>query len=136
MKLLTRNTDYAIRAILFLAENKQKKFSVTELSKNTKVPYQFLRRILQILHKKRLLKSYKGKGGGFSLEIPAKNISLISIAKIFQGDLKLNECLLKKIPCPNIAKCVLRKKLKKIEDYVLRELGKIKISQLLKKESK
>ncbi|MCM8819173.1 MAG: Rrf2 family transcriptional regulator [Candidatus Omnitrophica bacterium] len=131
MKLLKRHTDYAIRALLVLMRNKGKKiFSVAYLAEKTKIPYQFLRVILQRLHKNRLLKAYKGKSGGFSLAKSQDNISLLSIIRIFQGEFRLNECLFRKIVCPNINKCILRKRLKKIENYVLEELEKIKLSEL------
>ncbi|MCM8787675.1 MAG: Rrf2 family transcriptional regulator [Candidatus Omnitrophica bacterium] len=132
MKLLKRHTDYAIIALLVLAKNKSKKiFSVAELAKTTKIPYQFLRGILQHLHKHKLLKAYKGKNGGFSLATSLDNVSLLSIIRIFQGEFKLNECLFRKMVCPNINRCVLRKRLKKIESYFLEELEKIKLGELI-----
>ena len=67
MKLITRDTDYAIRAITYMAKHKESRVSVKELVKNLKVPRPFLRKILQVLDKKGLLRSYKGKGGGFLL---------------------------------------------------------------------
>jgi Rrf2 family protein len=105
MKLITRDTDYAVRALCFIAESKKEIVSATELVKNLKAPRPFLRKILQILNKKRLLRSYKGLGGGFSLRISPQKIFLIDLIEIFQGPLKLNECIFKKRICPNIKTC-------------------------------
>ena len=56
MKLITRDTDYAIRALCFIARFKKKIVSVSELVKVLKIPRPFLRKILQTLNKKRILK--------------------------------------------------------------------------------
>jgi len=132
VKLITRDTDYALRAICFIVKQKNKIVAVGELVKELKIPRPFLRKILQVLNKKGILVSYKGKGGGFSLAKPAEKIYLSDLMRIFQGRFQLNECLFKKVLCPNIRKCPLRKKMDKIEGYVIRELKPITIASLLR----
>jgi len=131
MKLITRDTDYAIRAVSYMAKNKNKIISVTELVKKLRVPRPFLRKILQVLDKKGLLKSQKGKGGGFILEALPRDIFLLDLMKIFQGRFSLNECFLKKHACPHTRDCPLREKINKIERYVINELKSISIAYLL-----
>ena len=132
MRLVNRDTDYAIRAICFIAQTKNKIISVSHLVKALKVPRSFLRKILQLLNKKKLLKSYKGQGGGFSLLVPVHKVFLLDLIEIFQEDFKLNECFLKKDICPNTRSCQLKDKLDKIENYVLKELKSITIADLLR----
>jgi len=132
VKLITRDTDYAIRAICFLAKDNKKLFSVPLLVKELKVPYPFLRKILQQLNKKRILKSQKGSGGGFQLAVPAEKISLVELISIFQGPFKLNECILRKRLCPNVRKCPLNKKIKNMEKNIIQELRSITVASLLK----
>ena len=132
MKLMTRDTDYAVRAICFIARHRKKVVSVSELVKALKIPRPFLRKILQILHKKGLLKSYKGLGGGFLLALTPERILLVDLIKVFQGPFKLNECFFKKEICPNTRRCRLKEKIDLIEKDVLRELETINIAYLLK----
>ena len=132
MKLITRNTDYGIRALCFIAKAKDRIVAVPELVKALKIPRPFLRKILQALTKSGFVKSYKGIGGGFALAIRPEKLYIVEIAKIFQGSLNLNECLLKKKACPNRRTCPLKKKIDKIERDVLATLGSITISELLK----
>jgi Rrf2 family protein len=106
--------------------------SAGDLVKGLKIPRPFLRKILQILHKEGILLAYKGKGGGFLLAKSAEKISLLGLMEIFQGKFQLNECLFKKIACPNIKKCALRKKVDKIERHVLKELRPVTIASLLR----
>lgn len=136
MKLITRDTDYALRAICCIVRHKDKRVSAVRLVKKLKMPYPFLRKLLQQLDKNGILKSYKGKGGGFVLAKAPGDILVLDLIKIFQGPLKLNECLFKKSCCPNITKCLLKKKIDKIEDYVIKELRTISISSLVKKRGK
>lgn len=132
MKLITRNTDYAIRAICMMAKNTDRLVSVTDIVKTLKIPRPFLRKILQLLNKKGIIKSYKGIGGGFKLERAPDKIFLKDVVGIFQGTLKINECFFKKTLCPNRKVCPLKKKLDKIEAYVSSELGGITVSDLIK----
>jgi Rrf2 family protein len=132
MKLITRDTDYALRAIGFIAKNNKSLVSVSELVRCLKIPRPFLRKLLQILNKKRVLKSVKGKGGGFSLALYPDKIFLLDLMRIFQGPLKINECTFKKRTCPNIKICRLKKRLDNIQNYVISELKSITIADLLK----
>lgn len=132
MKLITRDTDYALRALCFIAANKERVVSAAELVKELKMPRPFLRKLLQALHKKGILNAYKGQGGGFSLKRPASRISLVDLMEVFQGPLRLNECLFKKLACPNVRACMVKKKIDKIEEYAARELKSIKLASLIK----
>jgi Rrf2 family protein len=132
MKLITRDTDYALRAVCYIAKNSDSVVSAAELVNKLKIPRPFLRKLLQVLNKNKVLKSYKGQGGGFSLVTSAKRVVLLDLIEIFQGPLHLNECFFKKLACPNRKTCALRKKINNIERYVISRLRSITIASLLK----
>jgi len=131
VKLITRNTDYAVRALCCIAEQKQEVISADQLVKSLEMPRPFLRKILQTLNKEGLLNSSKGKGGGFALAVSPEKITLTDVMKIFQGPLKLNECTFKKKVCPNIKDCPLKKKIDEIEKEVILRLKAITLESLL-----
>jgi len=131
MKLITRDTDYALRALCFVARSKDGVVSVSELVDSLKIPKPFLRKSLQLLNKKGVLKSYKGLGGGFKLTRKPRQLFISDLIKIFQGPFKLNECYLKKRPCPHKKECVLKKKIDSIEKYVISQLNSITLKDLL-----
>ena len=131
MKLITRDTDYALRAICYIVKAKDKIITVSELVAKLKIPRPFLRKILQVLNKEGILCSSKGKNGGFTLIISPENILLVDLIKIFQGTLKLNECFFKKKICPDENKCTLRRIITGIEKDVIRRLKQININTLL-----
>ena len=132
MKLITRDTDYAIRALCFIAGCNENIVSVSTLSEKLKIPRPFLRKILQMLNRKRVLKSHRGQGGGFSLAIKPNEVFLIDLMAIFQGPVRLNECLFKKKTCPEISNCLLKKKLDVIEKEVVTKLKSITIASLFR----
>ena len=130
MNLITRDTDYAIRSLCCIAKKKKALVSVNELVAELKIPRPFLRKILQILNKKGILRSYKGKGGGFILKKPLSKISVGDMIRIFQGPVKLQEHLFKGHICPSIKRCALKKKIDAIERHVVSELSSISLSSL------
>lgn len=132
VKLLTRNTDYGIRAICFIAKEKGRVVSVTELVKALKVPRPFLRKILQILTKSGFVNSFRGARGGFTLAKNSNRLYIVEVAHVFQGPLDLGKCMLRKNLCPNRKICPLKKKINKIESYVVSKLSSITVSELLK----
>ena len=130
MKLITRDTDYAVRALSYIAQDELRMISAGDLFKKLKIPRPFLRKILQILQKKGILTSCKGKGGGFLLAVPADKIYLVDLIEIFQGPFQLNECLFKKRVCPSRKTCALRKKIRAIEENVVSQIQVITIASL------
>jgi len=131
MKLITRDTDYAIRALVCIAASGERIVTVEELASKLSMPRPFLRKVLQVLNKSGILKSYKGKGGGFALGKPAEKVRIVDIMKIFQGPFSLNDHLLKKRKCPYMDVCRLKRKLDAIEEKLYAGLARISIDQLI-----
>jgi len=136
MKFVTRDTDYAIQALRYIAiktqEDKNVIVSVDDIVNDCFLPREHLRLLLGKLTGCKVLKSYKGKLGGFSLAKSANKINLADIVKIFQGDIDLTHCFLKNDPCPNIKKrCKVRAKFKEISKVVEKELKKTSIKALI-----
>ena len=131
MKLITRDTDYSIRALTYIARNKDRIVSITELVKELDIPRPFLRKILQLLSTSGVLISYKGKNGGFELVIKPENLRLLDLIEIFQGKFVLNECLFKKKICPDQVSCKLRAQLDSLEELVENKIKEITLASLL-----
>ena len=97
---LTREGDYGIRSVLYLARQPYKKISfVTEISEEYKIPRSFLAKILQKLVKAKIVRSYRGVKGGFSLARQAKDISVLDVLEAIEGKLAMNLCLEDKRKC-------------------------------------
>jgi Rrf2 family protein len=133
VKTITKNTDYAIRALMALAERKGQFISAREIASQQKVPYPFLRRILHGLIRSRLIESKEGSGGGVRLLKDPAEIKIVDLIYIFQGGVELADCMFRRKLCPNRSKCVLRTEIKRIEGIVVREFGKMTIQSFIDK---
>ena len=135
MKFIVRDTDYAVRALVFMARSSKKEgkdiITVDDIVKELNLPERFMRKILQHLAKEKILISYKGKDGGFSFLKSPDQIRLTDIIEIFQGKVDITNCLLKGRVCPDVKRCILRKRLKDIGSSLNRELKEITIGSLL-----
>jgi Rrf2 family protein len=131
MKLLTKESDYAIRSLLLLAGTQEETVSSKSIAESEKIPLQFLRRILQTLTKAGIITAREGINGGVSLARSPQSISLSMIITLFQGDIQLTECLFRKKLCHNRANCVLRHRLMAIERKVADQFNTISIGTLL-----
>jgi Rrf2 family protein len=132
MKLINRDMDYAIRTLCCMAKNIKTTVSAKTLSYNTGIPRPFIRKILQHLNKKSIVLSSKGKTGGFVLSRNPENICVMDIINAFNGGVVLMDHVLVKKRCANIKRCLLRKKVLKIENYIKKELSAISIKSLIK----
>jgi len=135
MKLITKNTDYAVRALCYVA-GVSNYVATKKIGQETKIPLSYLRRILDQLIKNGIIESKEGISGGVKLIKKPSSIRLSDIVKIFQGNIQLTECLFRKKICPNKKFCPLRKKLRRIEKSIEKEFQKITILSLSKKGRK
>ena len=133
MKLITREIDYAVRALIYLAANRNEMVTVPELVDELGLARPFLRKIMQLLARAGIIESYKGNKGGFRLIKKAGDIYLIDLIEIFQGKFSLNECLLNKDICPNRGNCILKDRMGDIEEKIKKELEFIDLGSLIKK---
>ena len=97
---LTREADYGIRSVLYLSRQPYKKISfVTEISEEYKIPRSFLAKILQKLVRGKIVRSYRGVKGGFSLARQAKDITVLDVLEAIEGKMALNICLVDRKSC-------------------------------------
>lgn len=103
---ITREGDYGIRSVLYLARQPFKKVSfVNEISEEYKIPRSFLAKILQKLVKAKIVRSYRGVKGGFSLAKQSRDISVLEVLEAIEGKLSLNICLVDKKKCVFLKHC-------------------------------
>lgn len=131
MKIIKRDTDYAIKALIHIARKDSQIIPVSKLAKRLNIPQPFLRKILQILNKEGVIHSSKGKGGGFRLALPPGEISLVKLIEIFQGPVKFNDCLFRKNICLDIQTCPLKKRIDALENHMIAELQSTTLASLL-----
>lgn len=131
MKIITKDSDYAVRAIIYLEKNKGRFVPSSEISKQENIPLIFLRRILQKLIKANIAQSKEGVKGGVKLIVSPNKINVAVIISIMQGQIQLIECMFRDQVCENRAKCVFRKKVLGIQKKVIGEFENLTIKDLI-----
>ena len=96
---VTREADYAVRCVLYLARKANGITPVNEIAKAMHIPKSFLAKILQRLVKAGIVISGRGISGGFSLAKKPENISILDVVKAIQGDSAINICAIDKKMC-------------------------------------
>ncbi len=132
MDILRRNTDYALRLMVGLARHQGNNGSVSTrlLAEEQDVSYQLACKLMQQLHDARLVASCMGPKGGFRLNRPPAQISLLDIIEVVQGPLSLNRCLPKGGACPRAKVCPMRGRIAVLQDHMGEYLGGVTLEEL------
>ncbi|MES2006266.1 MAG: Rrf2 family transcriptional regulator [Bacteroidota bacterium] len=92
--MLSKKTQYAFKALTFMAERKKDgPVLIAEIAKKKKIPLKFLENILLELKKAGLLDSKKGKGGGYFFKVDPVDIPLALVMRLIEGPIALLPCV-------------------------------------------
>lgn len=92
--MLNKKTQYAFKALMYLAEQNEKgPVLIAEIAKKKKIPLKFLENILLELKKGGVLDSKKGKGGGYFFKIPPSKVRLADIIRKIDGPIAMLPCV-------------------------------------------
>jgi Rrf2 family protein len=91
---ITRQADYAIRAVRYLAkQGPNERAATSTVAQEMKIPPSFLAKIISQLSIAGLLHTSRGARGGVTLAREAKDISLLDVVEAIDGPILLNECV-------------------------------------------
>jgi len=105
MLSIKRETDYAIRCVYYLSGKPDEVIMVEEIAREMCIPKSFLAKILQKLAKSKIVKSYVGVKGGFTLAGNPRHITLYDVIVAVEGPVAMNRCTVKKQQCALRSKC-------------------------------
>jgi Rrf2 family protein len=92
--LLSQKARYALRALLVLAErNDHEPVMIADIAEQADVPRKFLEQILLELKKRGIVRSTRGRQGGYQLGKSPKDITFADIIRVTDGPLALSPCV-------------------------------------------
>src|SRR6059058_2851108 len=105
--IFSNATEYAIRGLAELASRAENGQSMLldQLVTGTDLPRDFLAKVFQKLVKGGILRSAKGRGGGFTLARPAHQITLVQIVEAIEGPQLLDQCVVGLEKCTDTMPC-------------------------------
>jgi len=90
---ITRQADYAVRAVLYLARlGSEQRAATSQIAQEQQIPPSFLAKIVSQLSVAGLLQTSRGARGGVSLARPPEEITLLEVVEAIDGPIMLNEC--------------------------------------------
>lgn len=93
--VFSRACSYAIRALVEMARHpEQQRWSVQHLARDLNIPPPFLAKTFQTLVQREILRSTRGRRGGFSFTRSADRISLLDVVTAIDGDGLVEHCIL------------------------------------------
>jgi Rrf2 family protein len=91
---LSRKSDYALRAVIYLARLSPSRYGrVSEIAKAKGIPQAFLAQILPLLASRGVVRSQQGAHGGYALARGPEEISFLEVIEAVEGPLRLNKCI-------------------------------------------
>ena len=131
MGMFSKSTQYAIRAVFYIAKSTQlgRKVGIKEIASNIQSPEAFLGKILQELSKNGIISSTKGPNGGFYLSKEDMNRKLIEVVRAIDGDNIFTGCGMGLHQCSEKHPCPLHNEFKAIRNDLTRLLNGITLSQ-------
>jgi Rrf2 family protein len=137
--VLSNKAKYALKALLVLAEEHERgPVLIADLAERGEIPKKFLEAILLSLKNRGLLRSKKGKGGGYSLARPPEQIALGDVIRVTDGPLALVPCASltayrKCDDCSDELRCGIRLVMKEVRDSTARILDATSLSDVLRR---
>jgi Rrf2 family protein len=90
---ITRQADYALRAMLYLARlEPNQRAATSQIAEFQQIPSSFLAKIISQLSIAGLINTSRGARGGVSLARKPEEISLLDVVEAIDGPITLNEC--------------------------------------------
>ena len=131
--IYSRSTQYAIRALTFLAAKSPTSYWHLEtIAEAEQIPRHFLAKLMQRLNRRRIVVSSKGFKGGLALGRPADSISLYSVADAIDDlAVTLRECVFRELECSDVHNCPLHESWKKLREDQVQFLQTTFISDLV-----
>jgi len=137
MMELTRKGEYAIRGIIYLAQQPPGKMSlISEIAEAVDAPQTFLAKIFQNFAKQGIVNSYRGTGGGFTLGRLSSEITLREVVEAVEGPIIPNRCLTGKGGCVRDNECLVHPVWRNVQSQIIRILDAVTIEDLAKKNAK
>jgi Rrf2 family protein len=135
--MLSQKCKYALQALLVLAkENSDNLLLVSDIAERENLPKKFLEAILLELNRNGLVRSRRGRGGGYALAKPADLITFGQVVRIMDGPLAPLACVSVNYyrrcdECHDEQTCEIRKVMRRVRDAIAAELDGTSLAKAL-----
>ena len=90
---IPRKIEYALRAMIHLADHPEGVARGTEIAHDEQIPKYYLEKVIRDLMRRGLVRARRGPGGGYQLARTPETISFKDIIEAVEGPIALNVCM-------------------------------------------
>lgn len=133
--MLSQKARYALHALIVLAQRTgDEPLQIADIAEEARVPRKFLEQILLDLKKRGIVRSQRGRAGGYLIGRSPKDISFADVIREIDGPLALAPCVSvtayhKCEDCVDEATCAIRKALLAARDATAEALESRSLAQ-------
>ena len=129
---VSRRTDYATRAVLALALAEGASMRLEDLARKTGVPVSVLEQVMPVLRTAGIVRSERGRRGGYRLNKAPHEITLERVVRLFSGQLAPIGCATRHAPepCVMTVGCSLRAVWQEVRDATIEILQRSTFADL------
>lgn len=133
--MLSQTAEHALRAVVYLARLEgNERVPAPVIAAALEAPANYLSKILNVLARKGLLSSGRGRGGGFALARDPREVMLGEIVAVFDEMRVARSCLLGGRSCEEGSRCDLHVVWAGLREQTFRGLTETPLSALLNSE--
>lgn len=130
-KILSQTAEYALRAVVHLARHAGSgPIQAMDLAAATEVPETYLRKILNELVRGGVLRSTRGKRGGFELAVPAERLTLLAVVGRFDRITGSRRCILGRAECSDTNPCPMHARWKSTAEQIARFVSETTVADV------
>jgi Rrf2 family iron-sulfur cluster assembly transcriptional regulator len=128
---ITRQADYAIRAVRYLAKlGPNQRAATSTVAKEMKIPPSFLAKIISQLSIAGLLHTSRGARGGVTLAHAPGDISMLDVVEAIDGPILLNDCVGDPANCVFSDDCLVHPIWVEVQESLVKRLRETRFDQL------
>lgn len=133
---LTRAGEYAVRCVLFVAGcDPGEIVRRQDIASAMQIPSEFLSKIAQQLARSGFIEIVQGPKGGYRLLKTPEEITLLDVVEAVNGEIFLNDCVMRPESCFRNAECSVYLVWKKAREQLRATLREATFDKLLKQKS-
>lgn len=95
MKIISDTAEYALRAVVWMAQDWRQVWTTRELARGTRTPAHYLSKVLRMLARGGVVDAQRGVGGGFRLARGPREISVLDVVDAVDPVERIRRCPLK-----------------------------------------
>lgn len=90
--MISQTAEYALRAIVYLADQHEAPQTTQQIAEVTRVPAGYLAKVMQGLSRARLVNAQRGLHGGFTLAVPADELTVLDVVQAVDPLRRIEHC--------------------------------------------